>query len=103
MSTLFVSIPSNSFLDLSVGSIKLCAILILNIPYLPERTVPPKMPLTLSAIMQRWPILNTVEALVSAHPRETVPIGFFNPVIPTRNFFRSRNPEGYFWHPTSRT
>ena len=25
MSTLFVSVPSNSFLDLSVGSIKLCA------------------------------------------------------------------------------
>ena len=30
------------------------------------------------------------------------PIGFFNPVIPTQNFVQSRNPEGYFWHPTSR-
>ena len=29
------------------------------------------------------------------------PIGFFNPVIPTQNFVQSRNPEGYFWHPTS--
>ena len=26
---------------------------------------------------------------------------FFNPVIPTQNFVQSRNPEGYFWHPTS--
>ena len=25
-------------------------------------------------------------------------IGFFNPVIPTRNFVQSRNPEGYFRH-----
>ena len=71
MSTLFVSIPSNSFLDLSVGSIKLCAHI--YTPYLTERTVPPKMPVTLSVIMQRLPILNTVEALVSAYPRETVP------------------------------
>ena len=31
------------------------------------------MPLTLSAITQRLPILNTVGALVSAHPPETVP------------------------------
>ena len=29
------------------------------------------------------------------------PIGFFNPVIPTQNFVQSRNPDGYFWHPTS--
>ena len=29
------------------------------------------------------------------------PIGFFNFVIPTQNFEQSRNPEGYFWHPTS--
>ena len=29
------------------------------------------------------------------------PIVFFNPVIPTQNFVQSRNPEGYFWHPTS--
>ena len=28
------------------------------------------------------------------------PIAFFNPVIPTQNFGHSRNPEGYFWHPT---
>ena len=27
------------------------------------------------------------------------PIGFFNPVIPTRNFMQSRNPEGYFGIP----
>ena len=30
------------------------------------------------------------------------PIGFFYPVIPTQNVGQSRNPEGYFWHPTSR-
>ena len=30
------------------------------------------------------------------------PIGFFYPVIPTQNFGQSRNPKGYFWHPTSR-
>ena len=30
------------------------------------------------------------------------PIEFFNPVIPTQDFEQSRNPEGYFWHPTSR-
>ena len=30
------------------------------------------------------------------------PKGFFNPVIPTRNSSQSCNPEGYFWHPTSR-
>ena len=30
------------------------------------------------------------------------PVRFFNPVIPTRNFGRSRNPEGYLWHPASR-
>ena len=30
------------------------------------------------------------------------PIAFFNPVIPTQNFGHSRNPKGYFWHPTSR-
>ena len=30
------------------------------------------------------------------------PIGFFYPVIPTQIFGQSRNPEGYFWHPTSR-
>ena len=30
------------------------------------------------------------------------PIAFFNPVIPTQNFGQSRNPAGYFWHPTSR-
>ena len=30
------------------------------------------------------------------------PIGFFTPVIPTQDFMQSRNPEGYFWHPTSR-
>ena len=30
------------------------------------------------------------------------PIGFFNPVIRTPNFVQSRNPDGYFWHPTSR-
>ena len=30
------------------------------------------------------------------------PIGFFTPVIPTQNFMQSRNPEDYFWHPTSR-
>ena len=29
------------------------------------------------------------------------PIGFFYPVIPTQNFRQFRNPEGYFWHPTS--
>ena len=29
-------------------------------------------------------------------------VGFFNPVIPTQNFVQSCNPEGYFWHPTSR-
>ena len=29
------------------------------------------------------------------------PIRFFNPVIPTQNFMQPRNPEGYFWHPTS--
>ena len=29
------------------------------------------------------------------------PIGFFYPVIPTQIFGQSRNPEGYFWHPTS--
>ena len=28
-------------------------------------------------------------------------IGFFNPVIPTQHFVKSRNAEGYFWHPTS--
>ena len=27
-------------------------------------------------------------------------MGFFNPVIPTQNFVQSRNPEGYFWHPS---
>ena len=31
-----------------------------------------------------------------------VPNRVFNPVIPTQNFGQSRNPEGYFWHPTSR-
>ena len=86
MSTLFVSIPSNSSLDLSLGSIKLCAILILNTTYLPKRMVPLKMPLTLSAIMQRSPILNTVEALVSTHPRKTVP----------NRFLQSRNPNPQF-------
>ena len=30
------------------------------------------------------------------------PIGFFNPVIPTKDFVQYRNSEGYFWHPTSR-
>ena len=30
------------------------------------------------------------------------PIGFFTPIIPTQNFLQSRDPEGYFWHPTSR-
>ena len=30
------------------------------------------------------------------------PIGFFYPVIPTQIFGQSCNPEGYFWHPTSR-
>ena len=28
--------------------------------------------------------------------------GFFNLVIPIHNFVQSRNPEGYFWHHTSR-
>ena len=44
------------------------------------------MPLTLSAITQRLPILNTVEALVSAHPLETVP----------DRVLQSRNPEQQF-------
>ena len=30
------------------------------------------------------------------------PVGFLTPVIPTQNFMQSRNPEGYFWHPTTR-
>ena len=30
------------------------------------------------------------------------PIEFSNPVIPTQNFVQSHNPEGYFWHLTSR-
>ena len=30
------------------------------------------------------------------------PIAFFTPAIPTQNFMQLRNPEGYFWHPTSR-
>ena len=29
------------------------------------------------------------------------PIGFFNPLIPTQNFVQSRNPDSYFWYPTS--
>ena len=33
--------------------------------------------------------------------RKKVPNKFVNPVIPTPNFVLSRNPEGYFWHPTS--
>ena len=31
------------------------------------------------------------------------PEGFFISVISTRNFVQSRNPDGCFWHPTSRT
>ena len=33
---------------------------------------------------------------------EMVPIGFFNPVIPTQIFAQSPNPEGYFQNPPSR-
>ena len=29
------------------------------------------------------------------------PIKFSNAVIPTQHFVQSRNPGGYFWHPTS--
>ena len=50
-----------------------------------------------------------VQCLYAMHSRRRVnrrymrgsPTGFFNPVIPTQNFVQSRNPEGYFWHPTS--
>ena len=35
-------------------------------------------------------------------PYRGSPIGFFNPVVLTQDFEQSRNPEDYFWHPTSR-
>ena len=36
-------------------------------------------------------------------PIQRIPKGFFNPAIPTQNFVQSRCPQGYFWHPASRT
>ena len=35
-------------------------------------------------------------------PYRGSPIGFFNPAVLTQDFEQSRNPEDYFWHPTSR-
>jgi len=43
-----------------------------------------------------------VELVVHTPQTWWSPIGFFNSVIPTQNFVQGRNPEGCFWHPTSR-